>query len=148
MKIIMESNSFKLVEIRYEELCLNDNNEEFWQDMGREYIKFLSSNIEIPLKFKKVITQRRNCEITPEFELEISIISAKRVRQMFDKDLELWERLEDIVTNCSTVTDGYIPFRTYDEFFEKQNTDLLCGIMLEILAENLEEEWEEYLWRM
>ena len=147
MQVIIQSNSFNLAEIRYEELW-NGSNEEFWSSMGREYIKFLSEELSIPLKFKKLTTQRYNCEITPEFKLEISIISAKKIRQIFDEDCELWEQLEEVVENCTTATDGYTPFRKYDEFFTKENTDLLTGVMLEILAENLEENWEEKLWSL
>jgi len=141
MKVIMESASFSLAEIRYEEL-VDFPNDKFWRDMGRKYVKFLSDYIQVPIKFKKVVMQRLNSEIIPEFHLEISINSAKKIRQEFEEDLELWEKLEDCVEDCSTYVDGYIPLRDYDEYFQDENLDLLCGIMLEILADNFSDNWE------
>jgi hypothetical protein len=124
-----------------------------WEDVNyratyeiyaKDYIKVLNNILDSNISFKSLNSPKFYNFSTDYINVEIS---KKDILKLFQyvRNEDLKQEVIDRIKESSTSIDGYIAFYNYEDFFKKDNLDILVECMLDVIIENLQDDIVEEL---
>lgn len=110
----------------------------------KDYIKVLNSILDTNISFKALVSPKFYNYSTDYINVDIS---KKDILKLFQyvRNEDLKQEVFNIIKKSSTSRDGYIAFYNYEDFFKKENLDILIECMLDIIVDNLQDDIVEEL---
>ena len=111
---------------------------------SQDYIKVLNSILDTNISFKALNGPKFYNYSTDFINVEITKKDALKLFQ-YIRNEDLKQEVIDIIKESSTSKDGYIAFYNYEDFFKKENLDILIECLFDVIIENLQDDIVEEL---
>ena len=120
------------------------NYKDTFEIYAKDYIKILNQKLDTNIIFKDLISPKFYNYSTDFINVEIS---KKDILKLFQyvRNEDLKEEVINIIKDSSTSKDGYVAFYNYNDYFKKDNLDLLLECMLDIIVDTLQDDIIEEL---
>ena len=111
---------------------------------AKDYIKILNQKLDTNIIFKSLVSPKFYNYSTDFINVEIS---KKDILKLFQyvRNEDLKEEVFNIIKDSSTSRDGYVAFYNYNDYFKKDNLDILVECMLDIIIEHMQDDIVEEL---
>lgn len=120
------------------------NYKDTFEIYAKDYIKVLNNKLDTNISFKALNSPRFYNYSTDFINVDIS---KKDILKLFQyvRNEDLKQEVFNIIKKSSTSKDGYVAFYNYEDFFKKENLNILVECMLDIIVDNLQEDIVEEL---
>ena len=115
-----------------------------YQTYAEDYIKVLNQKLDTNIVFKGLISPKFYNYSTDNINVEIS---KKDIIKLFQyiRDEELKQEVFNIIKESSTSRDGYVVFYNYNDYFKKENLDILVECLFDVIIEHMQDDIVEEL---
>lgn len=122
----------------------NVNYKSTYKIYAEDYIKVLNNKLDTNIIFKGLNSPKFYNYSTDYITAEIS---KKDILKLFQyiRSEDLKQEVFNIIKESSNSKDGYISFYNYNDYFKKDNLDILVEYMLDVIVETLQEDIVEDL---
>ena len=122
----------------------NVNYRATYEIYAKDYIKVLNNELDINISFKSLNSPKFYNYSTDFINVEITKKDALKLFQ-YVRNEDLKQEVFNIIKESSTSKDGYVAFYNYEDFFKKENLNILVECMLDVIIENLQDDIVENL---
>ena len=111
---------------------------------AKDYINVLNNELDINISFKSLNSPKFYNYSTDFINVEITKKDALKLFQ-YVRNEDLKQEVINIIKESSTSKDGYIAFYNYEDFFKKENLNILIECLFDVIIENLQDDIVEEL---
>lgn len=115
------------------------NYKDTYKNYAKDYIKVLNNKLDTNISFKSLNSPKFYNYSTDYINVDISKKDALKLFQYVRKE-ELKQEVFNIIKESSTSKSGYVAFYNYEDFFKKDNLDILIECLLDVIIENLQDD--------
>lgn len=115
-----------------------------FETYAKSYIKALNQKLDTNISFKALNSPKFYNYSTDNINVEISKKDVLKIFK-YTKEEDLKQGIFDKIKNSSTSSDGYISLYSYEDYFKKDNLDLLFECIFDVIVDNLEDDIIEEL---
>lgn len=133
-------NNIELMEYNCEKVDYKDT----YKNYAKDYIKVLNNKLDTNISFKNLISPKYYNYLTDYINVEIT---KKDILKLFEyiRLNEFKQEVFEIIKDSSTSKDGYVAFYNYEDFFKKDNLNILIECLFDVIIENLQDDMVEEL---
>lgn len=115
-----------------------------YKNYAKDYIKVLNNKLDTNISFKSLNSPKYYNFSTDKINVEIT---KKDILKLFQyiRNEELKQEVFNIIKKSSTSRDGYIAFYNYEDFFKKDNLEILIECLFDAIVDNLQDDIVEEL---
>jgi hypothetical protein len=115
-----------------------------YKNYSKDYIKVLNNILDTNISFKALNSPKFYNYSTDVINVEITKKDALKLFQ-YVRNEDLKQEVINIIKESSTSKDGYIAFYNYEDFFKKENLNILIECLFDVIIENLQDDIVEEL---
>ena len=134
------ADNIEIMEYNWEDVDYNST----YKIYAKDYIKILNQKLDTNIIFKSLYSPKCYNYSTDYINVEIS---KKDILKLFQyvRNEDLKQEVFNIIKDSSTSKDGYISFYNYNDYFKKDNLDILVECMFDVIIEHLQNDIVEDL---
>ena len=111
---------------------------------AKDYIKILNQKLDTNISFKSLVSPKFYNYSTDYITTEIT---KKDILKLFQyvRNEDLKQDVINIIKESSTSRDGYVAFYNYNDYFKKENLDILVECLFDVIIEHMQDDIVEEL---